>query len=225
MAWCRSKKSPLGVTIPSWLCSGVMLQSARFCRLTKTSVRRRRTPASNFDGMPYSAAGIARPGFSSLSGIGRGAAPATRGAAAEATRAPPTMATLSRRNRRRLRDVVSAKASFRGAGGLRSGPVGPMPGLLGSRVTSAVAPAADAPSLALTEGRGRHWPRHLSRASLQHAREPSQAKCLETSRSSAGTPADEGSPGESAGQSQGTTTIPSRAAHGPQRAVQRSRRT
>ena len=38
-----------------------MLQSDQFCRFTKTSVRRRATCASYFEGMPYIAGGIGRP--------------------------------------------------------------------------------------------------------------------------------------------------------------------
>ena len=44
--------SPFGVTVPYWSASGVMLQSEKFWRFLSTSVRRRFTPASNFDGMP-----------------------------------------------------------------------------------------------------------------------------------------------------------------------------
>jgi hypothetical protein len=44
--------SPFGVMMPSWSCSGVMLQSDQFWRFFRTSVRRRTTSFSNLDGMP-----------------------------------------------------------------------------------------------------------------------------------------------------------------------------
>ena len=50
--WLRSKMSPFGVIMPGWYWSGVMLQSDQFWRFTNTSVRRRSTWFSNFEGMP-----------------------------------------------------------------------------------------------------------------------------------------------------------------------------
>jgi hypothetical protein len=60
-AWWRSKTRPFGVMMPGWYWSGVMLQSDQFCRFFRTSVRRRATYASNFDGDPYIDSGIGRP--------------------------------------------------------------------------------------------------------------------------------------------------------------------
>src|SRR5467141_4692794 len=90
-AWWRSKIRPCGVTMPGWYCSGVMLQSDQFCRFFRTSLRRRATCASYFEGMPYMASGIGRPSSCALGGTGSGAAPAL------AAIAPPVNAAVLRK--------------------------------------------------------------------------------------------------------------------------------
>src|SRR6266850_1732525 len=95
-AWWRSKIRPFGVTMPGWYCSGVMLQSDQFCRFFRTSLRRRATCASYFEGMPYMASGIGRPGSCALGGTGSGAAPAL------AAIAPPVNAAVLRKKSLRL---------------------------------------------------------------------------------------------------------------------------
>ncbi len=78
-----------------------MLQSDQFCRLTKTSVRRRATWLSNFEGMPYIAAGIGRPISCDDGGIVSGAARATDVPTAPVASAVPAMAAPWRRKCRR----------------------------------------------------------------------------------------------------------------------------
>src|SRR5688572_9611895 len=84
--------------MPGWCCSGVMLQSDRFCRFLNTSVRRRLTCASNFDGMPYAVSSMMRPGSWLACGIGSGAARAAPAAA----NAPPVSAADLRMKSLRL---------------------------------------------------------------------------------------------------------------------------
>src|SRR6266852_4520099 len=95
-AWWRSKIRPFGVMMPGWYCSGVMLQSDQFCRFFRTSLRRRATCASYFEGMPYMASGIGRPGSCALGATGSGAAPAL------AAIAPPVNAAVLRKKSLRL---------------------------------------------------------------------------------------------------------------------------
>ena len=104
-AWWRSKISPFGVMMPGWCCSGVMLQSDRFCRFLSTSVRRRLTCASNFEGMPYAVSSMTRPGSWLVCGTGSGAARAPPAAA----NAPPVSAAVLRR--KFLRGVARHGAS------------------------------------------------------------------------------------------------------------------
>src|SRR5262245_39597454 len=82
--------------LPGWCCSGVMLQSDRFCRFLNTSVRRRLTWASNFDGMPYAVSSMMRPGSWLVCGTCSGAAPAVLASA------PPVSAAVLRRKSLRL---------------------------------------------------------------------------------------------------------------------------
>src|SRR6266513_6456439 len=82
--------------MPGWYCSGVMLQSDQFCRFFSTSLRRRATCASYFEGMPYIASGIGRPSCCALGGTGSGAAPAL------AATAPPVSAAVLRKKSLRL---------------------------------------------------------------------------------------------------------------------------
>jgi hypothetical protein len=82
--------------MPGWCCSGVMLQSDQFCRFFRTSLRRRATCASYFEGMPYMASGIGRPGSCALGGTVSGAAPALAAAA------PPVNAAVLRKKSLRL---------------------------------------------------------------------------------------------------------------------------
>src|SRR6266481_2530253 len=76
--------------------SGVMLQAVQFCRFFRTSLRRRATCASYFEGVPYMASGIGRPGSCALGGTGNGAAPAL------AAIAPPVNAAVLRKKSLRL---------------------------------------------------------------------------------------------------------------------------
>src|SRR3954468_2362372 len=62
-----------------------MLQSDRFWRFLRTSVRLRLTCPSNFEGMPYAASSMIRPGSRLVEGTGSGAARA----APLAAKAPP----------------------------------------------------------------------------------------------------------------------------------------
>src|SRR5882762_5759708 len=82
--------------MPGWYCSGVMLQSDQFWRFFRTSLRRRATCASYFEGMPYIASGIGRPGSCALGGTDSGAAPAL------AATAPPVNAAVLRKKSLRL---------------------------------------------------------------------------------------------------------------------------
>src|SRR5258706_4624414 len=83
--------------MPGWYCSGVMLQSDQFWRFFRTSVRRRATCASNFDGDPYIDSGIGRPGSFDEGAISSGAACAPAAAIAP----PPAKAAVLRRKFRR----------------------------------------------------------------------------------------------------------------------------
>src|SRR5688572_1754482 len=78
--------------MPGWCWSGVMLQSDRFCRFLNTSVRRRLTCASYFEGMPYAVSCMMRQGSWLVCGIGSGAARALPAAA----KAPPVSAAVLR---------------------------------------------------------------------------------------------------------------------------------
>src|SRR5574341_2331085 len=84
--------------MPGWCCSGVMLQSDRFCRFLRTSVRRRLTCASYFEGMPYAVSSMIRPGSWLVCGTGSGAARAEPAAA----NALPVRAAVLRRKFLRL---------------------------------------------------------------------------------------------------------------------------
>src|SRR5467141_528836 len=95
-AWWRSKTRPFGLMRPGWYCSVVMLQSDQFWRFFRTSLRRRATCASYFEGTPYMASGIGRPGSCALGGTGNGAAPAL------AAIAPPVNAAVLRKKSLRL---------------------------------------------------------------------------------------------------------------------------
>src|SRR5687768_15095540 len=67
-----------------------MLQSEKFWRFLRTSLRRRRTCDSNLEGTPYSSGGIGFPNDLLLSGTASGAAWATETPTAPAARAPLT---------------------------------------------------------------------------------------------------------------------------------------
>src|SRR6266705_2699252 len=94
--------------MPAWCWSGVMLQSDRFCRFLRTSVRRRMTCDSYFEGMPYAVSSITRPGSRLVGGIGNGAARA----AVPAPSAPPVSAAVLRRKFLRLRTTESRSGLF-----------------------------------------------------------------------------------------------------------------
>ena len=102
--------SPFGVMMPGWYCSGVMLQSDQFCRLTKTSLRRRTTCFSYCDGTPYSVAGIGLPSVLLVAGTGSDWAIAAALATAPAATPVPT-ATDRLRNLRRSWDSNWASSS------------------------------------------------------------------------------------------------------------------
>ena len=87
--------------MPGVDCSGVMLQSEKFCRLTRTLERRRFTWASNFEGIPYSSGGSGRPICLFDSGMSSGAAVAVVPARPTAPALPAT-ATESRKKDLRL---------------------------------------------------------------------------------------------------------------------------
>src|SRR5437870_5374384 len=70
-----------------------MLKSERFWRFLRTSLRRRLTCGSNFDGTPYALSSMMRPGSWLVAGTARGAARAVPPAAS----APPVSAALRRR--------------------------------------------------------------------------------------------------------------------------------
>src|SRR3990172_5660590 len=97
--------------MPYWCWSGVMLQSDQFCRLTRTSVRRRATCASYLDGMPYIAGGIGRPISCAVGGTGSGAVRPVD-ATPPAASAPPARAALLRRNARRSSDSSLTSSSL-----------------------------------------------------------------------------------------------------------------
>src|SRR3954471_1444679 len=71
-----------------------MLQSDRFWRFLRTSVRLRLTCPSNFEGTPYAASSMIRPGSRLVEGTGSGAARA----APVAAKAPPVSAAVLRMN-------------------------------------------------------------------------------------------------------------------------------
>src|SRR3954451_22743341 len=75
-----------------------MLQSDRFWRFLRTSVRLRLTCPSNFEGMPYAASSMIRPGSRLVEGTGSGAGRA----AAVAAKAPPVSAAVLRMKLLRL---------------------------------------------------------------------------------------------------------------------------
>src|SRR5712691_1419937 len=85
-----------------------MLQSDRFCRFFRTSVRLRFTCASYFEGMPYAVSSMTRPGSLLVGGIGNGAALAAPPAAS----APPVSAAVLRRKFLRLRTTESRSGLF-----------------------------------------------------------------------------------------------------------------
>src|SRR4051794_38123139 len=91
-----------------------MLQSDRFWRFLRTSVRLRFTCPSNFEGMPYAASSMIRPGSRLVEGTGSGAARA----APVAAKAPPVSAAVLRMKLLRLRLAMGpppAGLSFRPA--------------------------------------------------------------------------------------------------------------
>src|SRR3954462_7919487 len=75
-----------------------MLQSDRFWRFLRTSVRLRLTCPSNFEGMPYAVSSMIRPGSRLVEGTGSGAARA----APVAAKAPPVSAAVLRMKLLRL---------------------------------------------------------------------------------------------------------------------------